>query len=186
MTEEQAAYGDYGDYEDYWDETRERLRERGLPDGHAERVLAELAGAAPADPAGRFGPAGALAERLTPEPAADEHAEIWRWSADTYADAALLDRFGAEGWELERVDSLGRFVCRRDPERPRSWEYHRAVTGAEARPAAEGWEPCGTWTVYSWFKREKQVPEPTRGGDGAHSAPSPPRRRRLPFRRRRA
>ncbi|QNS06951.1 hypothetical protein [Streptomyces xanthii] len=177
MAEEQTAY---------WDEMRELLRGRGLPDGHTEAVLAELAGAAHGDPAGRFGPAGALAEMLTPAPAADEHAEIWRWSADTYADAALLDRFGAEGWELERVDSLGRFVCRRDPEHPRRWEYRRAVTGTGGRPAGAGWEPCGTWTVYTWFKREKPVPEPVRGGDGAQPAPSPPRRRRLFPRRRRA
>ncbi|MZD08690.1 hypothetical protein GTW43_26950, partial [Streptomyces sp. SID5785] len=127
----------------YWDGLAARLADRGLPEGHIAEILAGLAGAVPQDrgPAGALGAAEALAARLTPPPAADERVEIWRWSADTYADAALLDRFGAEGWELEGVDDAGRFVCRRDPERPRPWEYRRTVVPgpAAAPPGTAGW-----------------------------------------------
>lgn len=98
-----------------------------------------------------------------------------------------MNRFGDEGWEAERVDPLGRFVTHRDPERPRRWEYRRElITGGGERLgerlARDGWEPCGSWVVYAWFKREKAV--------GAGPAPAPPepppvpRRPTFPGRRR--
>ncbi|WP_353941796.1 hypothetical protein ABII15_09250 [Streptomyces sp. HUAS MG91] len=162
----------------YWDELSRDLRGRGLPPGHVTATVAELAARSDAaDPAVAFGPAGELADRLAPDRTApDEHVEIWRWTADTYADAALLDRFGAEGWELREIDGLGRFVCLRDPEHPGRWEYRRepAVPGAAA---PEGWEPCGTWVVYDWYKRP--MPPETATGAGDRSSPAPVRRRPL-------
>ncbi|MCQ4208805.1 hypothetical protein [Streptomyces longispororuber] len=152
----------------YWDELARLLRTRGLPPEHAAATVAELGahhgGPGPADPAGAFGPAAELARRLAPGQAtADERFESWRWSADTYADQALLDRFGDDGWEVEDIDALGRFVSRRNPERPRYWEYRRDVVpgdrGArDAELAHDGWEPCGTWVVYAWYKRPKAPP----------------------------
>ncbi|MEU6843179.1 hypothetical protein ABZ930_15045 [Streptomyces sp. NPDC046716] len=159
----------------YWDELSRHLRGHGLPPGHVTETVAELAArSGGTDPADAYGPAADLARRLAPGPAApDEHVEIWRWTADTYADAALLDRFGADGWELREIDDLGRFVCRRDPERPGRWEYRREP----ARPgdaAPEGWEPCGTWVVYRWYKRP--LPLETTTGAGDPSSPAPVRR----------
>ncbi|WP_420032974.1 hypothetical protein ACN2WE_10035 [Streptomyces sp. cg28] len=160
----------------YWDELARHLRGRGLPPGHVTATVTELAERlGGTDPAAAFGPAEELAGRLAPERAApDEHVEIWRWTADTYADAALLDRFGAEGWELREIDGLGRFVCHRDPEHPGRWEYRRepAVRGDTA---PEGWEPCGTWVVYRWYKRP--LPPETAIGAGDASSPTPVRRR---------
>ncbi|MFE5024218.1 hypothetical protein ACFRAO_13065 [Streptomyces sp. NPDC056656] len=178
----------------YLDRLAELLREaHGLPPEHVAATVADLAAclaqAGGADPQDAFGPAEAVARRLAPSgtSAADEHLETWRWLADTYVDEHLLNRFGDEGWEVERVDPLGRFVSHRDPERPRRWEYRRElITGGgerlDERLAADGWEPCGCWVVYAWFKREKAV------GAGPGPAPSEqppvPRRPTFPGRRR--
>ncbi|MFF1352801.1 hypothetical protein [Streptomyces sp. NPDC058297] len=180
----------------YLDRLAELLREaHGLAPDHVAAVVADLAAylarSGGADPEMAFGPVDAFARRLAPSGSAvlaDEHLETWRWLADTYADEDLLNRFGEEGWEVERVDPLGRFVSHRDPERPRRWEYRRElvtrelVTGVGERLAPDGWEPCGSWVVYAWFKREKAVgagPEP------APTEPPPaPRRPTFPGRRR--
>ncbi|MFE6804824.1 hypothetical protein ACFVEN_24435 [Streptomyces sp. NPDC057681] len=178
----------------YLDRLAELLREaHGLPPDHVAATVADLAAylaqTGGADPRDAFGPVEAFARRLAPSgvSAADEHLEAWRWLADTYVDEHLLNRFGDEGWEVERVDPLGRFVSHRDPERPRRWEYRRElITGGgerlEERLARDGWDPCGSWVVYAWFKREKAV--------GAGPAPAPPepptvpRRPTFPGRRR--
>ncbi|WP_406318464.1 hypothetical protein [Streptomyces sp. NBC_00118] len=178
----------------YLDRLAELLREaHGLPPDHVAATVADLAAylaqAGGADPQDAFGPVDAFARRLAPSgtSAADEHLETWRWLADTYVDEHLMNRFGDEGWEAERVDPLGRFVTHRDPERPRRWEYRRElITGGGERLgerlARDGWEPCGSWVVYAWFKREKAV--------GAGPAPAPPepppvpRRPTFPGRRR--
>ncbi|NEB78667.1 hypothetical protein G3I40_26060 [Streptomyces sp. SID14478] len=141
----------------YWDEVAAALHARGLPPEHVTAVLADLTALA-----GDLGPAAELAERLVPAGApVDEHTESRRWTADTYADEALLNRFGADGWEVERVDADGCFVARRDPEGPQRWEYRRESAGTGG-PAPEGWEPCGTWAVYAWYKRRAPAaPAPT-------------------------
>lgn len=178
----------------YLDRLAELLREaHGLPPDHVAATVADLAAylaqAGGADPQDAFGPVDAFARRLAPRgaSAADEHLETWRWLADTYVDEHLLNRFGDEGWEVERVDPLGRFVSHRDPERPRRWEYRRELISGggerlDERLVRDGWEPCGSWVVYAWFKREKEV--------GAGPAPAPPepppvpRRPTFPGRRR--
>ncbi|MEV1021715.1 hypothetical protein [Streptomyces sp. NPDC050264] len=154
---------------DYFDELGRLLLAHGLPPDHVTATVADLAahlaGSGPADPVEEFGPVEDFARQLAPggkdgAAAPDEHVETWRWAADTYADEALLDRFGDEGWEVERVDALGRFVSHRDPERPQRWEYRRELVtrgraALDGKPAPEGWEPCGTWAVYGWYKRPK-------------------------------
>lgn len=161
--------------EEYWDELSRLLRAAGLPPGHVAATVDELAGPGPADPAREWGPPAALADRLAPGPApVDEHVETWRWAADTYADVALLDRFGAEGWEVDHIDALGRFVGHRDPEHPQPWQYRRELTTRD-RPSPEGWEPCGTWAVYAWYKRPAVTPP---APAGPHQSPAPPAPRR--------
>ncbi|MQA96538.1 MAG: hypothetical protein GEV11_18520 [Streptosporangiales bacterium] len=56
------------------------------------------------------------------------------------------------------MDRLGRFVCRRDAADPQRWEYRRELVMGDraavtARLAPDGWEPCGAWVMYQWYKR---------------------------------
>ncbi|MDG9701174.1 hypothetical protein [Streptomyces sp. DH37] len=152
----------------------DRLRARGVAE---ERVTATLTDLyeylldADTDPEAEFGPVEEFAGRLTrgtggapagedgAEP--DAHAEEWRWSCDVYTDRELLNRYGDQGWEVERVDRIGRFVCRRDPDRAMRWEYRREIVGrgdrdeVSARLAPDGWEPCGRWLYIAYFKRPR-------------------------------
>src|SRR5690606_32513623 len=64
-----------------------------------------------------------------------------------------------QGWEVQGIDRLGRFVCTRDPEHPQRREYRREVvtpTGRDAlthRLAPQRWEPCATRFCYAYYKR---------------------------------
>lgn len=151
----------------YFVELAALLREQGAPADHVEATVADLRAhleeSGGADPEAEFGPAAEFARELVPaggqEPEVPgAHVETWRWTADTYVDEELLNRFGDEGWEVERVDALGRFVSHRDLERPQRWEYRRELVtrgreGLDERLAPDGWEACGNWIVYAWFKR---------------------------------
>ncbi|MEV2254909.1 hypothetical protein AB0I94_30775 [Streptomyces sp. NPDC050147] len=151
----------------YFDDLAGLLREQGVPADRVEVTVADLRAhleeSGAEDPEAEFGPAEEFARELVPaggrEPEVPgAHVETWRWTADTYVDEELLNRFGGEGWEVERVDALGRFVSHRDLERPQRWEYRRELVtrgreGLDERLAPEGWEACGNWIVYAWFKR---------------------------------
>ncbi|MEU1025700.1 PLP-dependent transferase, partial [Streptomyces sp. NPDC005904] len=98
----------------------ERLRARGLPADRVEATVEELAAhleESGADPLEEFGPADEFAGQLVPAtgeraptaPAA--HGETWRWTADTYVDEELLNRFGDATPVLQRpVESGARLV----------------------------------------------------------------------------
>ncbi|MER5254635.1 MULTISPECIES: hypothetical protein [unclassified Streptomyces] len=145
----------------------DHLREHGLPADRVEATVVDLGAhleESGADPEAEFGPVEEFARELAPAgegpgpEAPGTHVETWRWTADTYVDEELLNRFGGEGWEVERVDALGRFVSHRDLDRPQRWEYRRELVtrgreGLDERLAPEGWEACGNWIVYAWFKR---------------------------------
>lgn len=150
---------------DYFEELAAALRERGLPEARVTATVAELAGYADdagADPRTEFGPVGEFAAQLAgtggpgePEPGA----ERWVWTADAYVDQRMMNRFGAQGWEIERVDRLGRFVSRRPRESTLLWEYRRDVVDRRERAAhaaelaPDGWEPCGHWMFLAYYKR---------------------------------
>ncbi|MFD3512128.1 hypothetical protein [Streptomyces sp. NPDC058657] len=145
------------------------LRAAGMPEDEVTATVADLTAYVTdgegTDPVAEFGDPEEFAARLrggaaVTEPAAG--AESWRWTTDIYNDRRLLDHYGDQGWEVERVDRLGRFVCRRDPSAALRWEYRRdlahdaqerAARSAELAPDA--WEPCGHWTFYMYFKRPK-------------------------------
>ncbi|MFD4635651.1 hypothetical protein ACFVYR_31720 [Streptomyces sp. NPDC058284] len=148
----------------------ERLRAHGLPADRVEATVADLAAhleeSGAKDAEAEFGPAEEFAAQLVPATgerapqAPEERVETWRWTADTYVDEELLNRFGDEGWEVERVDAVGRFVSRRDMAQPQRWEYRRELItrgreGLDERLAPDGWEACGTWLIYAWFKRPR-------------------------------
>ncbi|GAA2167403.1 hypothetical protein [Actinomadura napierensis] len=156
----------------YFEDLAERLRGSGVPADEVAGTVDDLAayiaesGSAPEE---EFGPVEEFAARLVPSEGGawdggsppDASAQTWRWTADAFQDRKMLNRFGDEGWEVERVDSVGRFVCRRDGERPQRWEYRRETVlpgrrkAVEGRLAPDGWEPCGTWVQFEYFKRAK-------------------------------
>ncbi|MFF8463110.1 hypothetical protein ACF071_20475 [Streptomyces albidoflavus] len=161
------------------------LRERGMAPARAEELVAELT--AYAAEAGspleeEFGPAGELADQLTRREGTDavdgpgDGPDTWVWTADALQEVELLARFGGQGWEAERLDRLGRFVCRRDRQTPLRWSYRRETTGGRhreqltARLATEGWELFGTWGPFAYFKR----PEAAVTGPAAQLS-APPR-----------
>jgi hypothetical protein len=164
----------------YFDELAERLRGRGLPAAEVDRTVADLAAFAAesgTDPVREFGAPEEFAARLArdadPGPDPDtgtspgavppEAAEAWTWRADAFHEREVLNRYGDEGWEVERVDSAGRFVSRRAGDHPLRWEYRREIALPRTRAAVaerlapDGWEPCGTWFHFEYFKRPKAV-----------------------------
>ncbi|MDH6132709.1 hypothetical protein P3T37_002095 [Kitasatospora sp. MAA4] len=104
--------------------------------------------------------AGLVEGRVADEP--DAQAETWKWATDIYADRQLLNRYGDQGWEVEGLDRLGRFVCRRDAQAAMRWEYRREIANnakeresVAAGLALDAWEPCGHWLYFMYFKRPK-------------------------------
>ncbi|KAA6219814.1 hypothetical protein [Streptomyces filamentosus] len=165
----------------YFAELSAALAAAGVPAAQAgttvEDLRAHLAetGTAPEE---EFGPAAEFAARLgglAPEPdAPDAASEHWTWTADLFNDRRMLAVHGAQGWEVESLDAIGRFVCRRTPGSALRWEYRREVIAGRRGPrvldelAPEGWEPCGEWLVYGYFKRPSAA---TTGPAGSLDAP---------------
>jgi hypothetical protein len=160
----------------YFDTLAERLRESGLSDRQTASTIEDLATyvtESGADPEEEFGPVADFAARLSgahaqaadgaAAPETDQAMEIWRWTADAFHEREKLNEYGDQGWEVERIDALGRFVSHRDLARPQRWEYRRetVVLGgrekAVERLAPDGWEHCGTWVVFEYFKRPKSA-----------------------------
>ncbi|MER5651022.1 hypothetical protein [Streptosporangium sp. NPDC002524] len=152
----------------YFDDLAVLLAEAGMPADRAAATVGELAGylaESGGDPEEEFGPAAELAGELAgtsgppAEPAAD--ARTWSWTADLFHDVKMLNEYGAQGWEVDRVDARGLFVCARDPEHPQQWEYSRELVaggrrrGVLDRLTPDGWEPCGTWVGFEYFKRPR-------------------------------
>lgn len=171
----------------YFAELSAALRAAAVPEDQIARTVEELrghlaeSGAAPEE---EFGPAALFAASLgglVPAPGEpDEAAEHWTWTADLFNDRRMLAVHGDQGWEVESLDSLGRFVCRRAPRVALAWEYRREVISGRRRAKVldaldpEGWELCGEWLVYGYFKRPKAA---TAGPAGAlRAVPAAPRR----------
>ncbi|HET6859272.1 MAG TPA: hypothetical protein VFH94_19565 [Streptomyces sp.] len=153
----------------YFDELAAALSRSGMPESEVAATVADLSGHL-ADSGGtaheEFGPAPEFAARLTggaggtePEDPAAE-AEHWKWTSDIYADLRMLNQYGGQGWEVERIDRVGMFVSRRVPGAAMRWEYRREVANNASgradvteRLAPDGWEPCGHWLFLAYFKR---------------------------------
>lgn len=160
----------------YFDELASHLSAAGMPDDRTKATIEELTAylaESGSDPVDEFGPPADLARELagtspTPaEPAAD--AGTWCWTADLFHDVKMLNEYGAQGWEVQKVDGRGLFVSTRDPERAQQWEYRREPRGRGTRLAPDGWEPCGTWVIWEYFKRPKAA---TLGPAAELTAPS--------------
>ncbi|GAA2720300.1 hypothetical protein [Actinocorallia aurantiaca] len=168
----------------YFDELTARLNAAGMPDDRVKATVEELTSYladSGGDPVDEFGPAADLARDLagsasaSGEPAGD--ARTWRWTADLFHDVRMLNEYGAQGWEVQKVDRSGLFNSTRDPDRPQQWEYRREPRGHRARLAPEGWEPCGGWVVWEYFKR----PKATTLGPAAELTATPPQPERGVF-----
>ncbi|MFF5212684.1 hypothetical protein [Streptosporangium sp. NPDC000396] len=149
----------------YFDELAVVLTEAGMPADRVRATLDDLAGylaESGGDPEEEFGPVAELARELavTPAPPAAD-ARTWCWTADLFHDVKMLNEYGAQGWEVDRVDVKGLFVSTRDPERPQQWEYRRELVPSGRRQsvldllAPDGWEPCGRWVCFEYFKRPR-------------------------------
>ncbi|MCE7081459.1 hypothetical protein [Streptomyces sp. ST2-7A] len=168
----------------WFTELAEELRRRGMAERRVGETVTELSDHlldSGADPADEFGPAADLAARLAgdgtgptdgdalPESADDAGAREWRFVCDQYVDRDVLNRQGDLGWEVVRIDALGRFVCRRDPAEPLRWEYRREVVRRRERGehaaelAPDGWEPCGYWLYMAYYKRPLSAATGTAG-----------------------
>ncbi|WP_433476033.1 DUF2812 domain-containing protein [Spirillospora sp. CA-142024] len=177
----------------YFQKLTALLREKELPQERIEAVVGELqahAEDAGSEPEEEFGPVEQMAAQLTErdrtgvadvaeEP--EDGAESWVLRVDALKERELLNRFGAEGWEVDGLDRIGGFVCRRDPHRPMRWRYRRETAGVRQREelterlGPDGWEPCGVWGPYAYYKR----PEAASSGPAAQLAepPAAPRKR---------
>ncbi|MFD0153873.1 hypothetical protein ACWGQ4_17680 [Streptomyces sp. NPDC055721] len=169
------------DSDRYFTELTDALRTAGVPAEQITATVEDLRGhlaETGARPEEEFGPAVGFAAQLgglVPLPAEpDEQAENWTWTADIFNDRRMLAVHGDQGWEVESLDSLGRFVCRRSARATLRWEYRREVIAGRRRTKVlaelepEGWELCGEWLVYGYFKRPRAA---TAGPAGALEAP---------------
>ncbi|WP_406062498.1 hypothetical protein OG462_30475 [Streptomyces sp. NBC_01077] len=161
----------------YFAELTDTLRAAGVPDEQIAATVEDLRGhlaETGTGPEEEFGPAAAFAGRLgglAPLPGEpDEQAENWTWTADFFNDRRMLAVHGEQGWEVESLDAIGRFVCRRAPGAALRWEYRREVIKGGRRTKVlgelepEGWELCGEWLVYGYFKRPKAASAGPEGG----------------------
>ncbi|MFI0351757.1 hypothetical protein [Actinomadura sp. 9N407] len=152
----------------YFDTLATRLRAEGMPAEEVTGTVEDLAAYTAdsgTDPREEFGPPEEFATRLAGGAAAEPApaAENWVWTADAFHELQHLNHFGDQGWEVERVDGVGRFVSRRDAGAPQRWEYRRETVrprresraALAGRLAPDGWEPCGTWICFEYFKRPK-------------------------------
>ncbi|MCT4354231.1 hypothetical protein M5362_13940 [Streptomyces sp. Je 1-79] len=152
----------------YFEELAAALRTAGVPEDQITSTVTDLRGHLAETGTGaeeEFGPAASFAAQLggvAPRPGdPGAEAESWTWTADLFNDRRMLAVHGDQGWEVESLDSLGRFVCRRTPGPALRWEYRREVIRGRRRDqmlaelSPEGWELCGEWLVYGYFKRPK-------------------------------
>ncbi|MER5637657.1 hypothetical protein ABT095_11935 [Kitasatospora sp. NPDC002227] len=170
----------------YFADLAERLRAGGLPQEQVAATVADLSGylaeSGSPDAVEEFGTPAEFAARLLEGRAPEQPeagAQTWKWAADIYADRRFLNHYGDQGWEVEGLDRLGRFVCHRRPDTAMRWEYRRDGAGnAKEREAVtaglalEGWEPCGHWMYFLYFKRPKAATAgPAAGLDGLEATP---------------
>lgn len=154
------------DVEAYLSELAASLQARGADSARMSEAVAEVEvhlAESGEDPLEAFGPPDEYAERLLlrEERRADRADAQWTertFRATAFGEMGLLKEAGRQGWELTEVGGYA-LHCRRprDPEAARRWEYRRRVSvdrGAILENmTALGWEPCGVWLPFHYFKR---------------------------------
>ncbi len=144
------------------------LQRYGLDSEQIGEIIAEVeshlaeSGEAPLD---AFGPPYVYAEKRV---AARERTTGGEWQRRTFRATAfdemmILEEAGKAGWELYEVGALALY-CRRPwaIKEARQWEYARRIglnrSAIMAEMAAQGWEPCGHWSPFHYFKRQIPLP----------------------------
>jgi len=153
--------------ESYLSELAGSLQMRGANSARTSEAVAEVENhlsESGEDPMEAFGPPDEYAEQLLlrEERRADEAADA-RWvertfRATAFGEMRVLEDAGRQGWELTDVGYYA-LNCRRprDLEAVRRWEYSRRVSADHQAVledmSALGWEPCGLWLPFHYFKR---------------------------------
>ena len=148
----------------YLDELTALLRDRGVSEERVRATVDDLSSflmEGGLDPEEEFGPVTDFADDLLGKTGSESEAapETLVWGADAFEAHARMNEMGAQGWELERLDGMGRFVGHRG-ETPQVWEYRQVIApGRRERERAaerlepEGWELFGYFFTYAYFKR---------------------------------
>jgi hypothetical protein len=147
----------------YLDELETLLREREVPEERVRETVDDLAAFVAeggVDPREEFGSVEEFADDLTGGDAgAETGTETMVWAADSFEAQGRLNELGAQGWEVDHLNRKGAFVSHRD-ENPQAWEYRQeSALGRRERArmaerlAPQGWEPCGHYFTFAYFKR---------------------------------
>ncbi|WP_017584605.1 hypothetical protein [Nocardiopsis valliformis] len=149
----------------YLDELETLLREREVPEERVRETVDDLAAFVAeggVDPREEFGSVEEFADDLTGgNEGAEAGTETMVWGADSFEAQRRLNELGAQGWEVGHLNGKGAFVSHRD-ENPQAWEYRQeSALGKRERArmaerlAPEGWEPCGHYFTFAYFKRSR-------------------------------
>ena len=145
-----------------------QLQRRGVAEERIGQIIGDIEAAiaeSKEPPVDAYGSPANYAEEMA---AADEarlgksNSENWHkrtFMASAYDEMEILATAGKDGWELTNVGFLSLF-CRRPAELSQAhrWEYQRRTgvnrSQIKKEMAADNWEPCGTWVVLHYFKKD--------------------------------
>ena len=153
--------------EAYLSELAASLQMRGADSARTSEAVAEVEShlsESGEDPMEAFGPPDEYAEQLLLREesregeTADKNWAERTFRATAFGEMKILEEAGRQGWELTDVGAYA-LHCRRphDLKTVRRWEYSRRV-GIDRQAILEdmtalGWEPCGLWSPFHYFKR---------------------------------
>lgn len=149
--------------EAYLEELSACLQRYGLDNHQISEIIAEVeshlveSGETPLE---AFGPPKVYAEeRVTArEQVAGGEMQRRTFRATALDEMIILQEAGKAGWELTDVAAFALY-CQRpwNLEEVQQWEYARRVglkrNAIIAEMMTEGWQPCGNWTPFHYFKR---------------------------------
>lgn len=158
--------------ESYLSELAAALQTRGADSRRTSEAVAEAEShlkESGEDPVEAFGPPDEYAERLLlrEERSGERSGDSgWDWRtfrATAFGEMGVLEDAGRQGWELVDVGAYALHCKRpRGPEEVYRWEYSRRVSvdrpSILANMTELGWEPCGTWMPFQYFKRNTEQP----------------------------
>lgn len=147
----------------YLEELYVCLQRYGLEHQQISEIMAEVeshlaeSGETPLE---AFGPPNVYAEERVSarERAAGGEMQRRTFRATAFDEMIILAEAGKAGWELLDVAAFALY-CQRpwNLKEVRQWEYVRRVgfnrNAIIAEMEIQGWQPCGNWTPFHYFKR---------------------------------
>lgn len=160
--------------ETYLSDLAAELQRRGADSPRINEIVADVdreltSRGAEFDPKDEFGPAADYAEKLMlrdEDSITPSGVRSWvfrSFRATAFDEMNVLADAGRQGWELMDVGILA-LNCRRPKniESATQWEYERRFSldrkGILADMVELGWEPCGIWAPFHYFKRDLKQP----------------------------